>query len=205
MMVPDKKKKKLEGEKKPMMVSPLANPWMQRDERELYAAMGDSTFSKWIRPVAVAVCAYSTVIQLFSNVPEPVGGVVWMSLDNPAESPRMPIYCGSTKLPEMLSICGNHTFREDAALWRFRRTNRMATLRWGECRKSLEPARDYFLAKGVREIPYVRSICQEFLKQGKTYEATDYLNGYTSDFLGAELLRWDELYTSYWKRFWSGF
>lgn len=129
----------------------------------------------------------------------------WMSLDNPAESPRVPIYCGSTKLPEMLSICGNHTFREDAALWRFRRTNRMATLRWGECRKSLEPAKDYFLAKGVREIPYVRSICQEFLKQGKTYEATDYLNGYTSDFLGAELLRWDELYTSYWKRFWSGF
>ena len=128
-----------------------------------------------------------------------------MSLDNPAESPRMPIYCGSTKLPEMLSICCNHTFREDAALWRFRRTNRMATLRWGECRKSLEPARDYFLAKGVREIPYVRSICQEFLKQGKAYEAADYLNGYTSDFLGAELLRWDELYTSYWKRFWSGF
>lgn len=205
MMVPGRGKKKSEGEEKPMMVSPLANPWMQRDERELYAAMGDSTFCKWIRPVAVAVCAYSTVIQLFSNVPEPVGGVVWMSLDNPAESPRMPIYCGSTKLPEMLSICGNHTFREDAALWRFRRTNRMATLRWGECRKSLEPARDYFLAKGVREIPYVRSICQELLKQGKTYEATDYLNGYTSDFLGAELLRWDELYTSYWKRFWSGF
>ena len=71
--------------------------------------------------------------------------------------------------------------------------------------KGSRACRDYFLAKGVREIPYVRSICQEFLKQGKAYEAADYLNGYTSDFLGAELLRWDELYTSYWKRFWSGF
>lgn len=205
MMVPDKGKKNSENGEKPMKVSPIANPWMRGDERDLYVAMGDSTFGQWIRSVSVPVCAYSTVIQLFSDVSEGVGGVVWLAFDNPGESPRLPIYCGSTKLPGLLNVCGNHVYREDAALWRFRRTNRLATVRWGDCRRTLEPARQYFTDKGTREIPYVRSIYLDFIKQGKTEQGTEYLNGYTHDFLGAEILKWDELYATYWKKFWYGF
>jgi hypothetical protein len=40
--------------------------------------------------------------------------------------------------------------------------------------------------------------------QGEAY-ATDFLNGYTADFVGATVLRWDELYRQYWRKFWSGF
>jgi hypothetical protein len=29
-------------------------------------------------------------------------------LDNPGQSPRVPIFCGTTDLPEMFKICGNH-------------------------------------------------------------------------------------------------
>lgn len=205
MLIPDKGQKDAETNEEGKKVSPVANPWMKTDERNLYAAMGDSAFARWIRPVAVSFCAYSTVIQLFSNVPEAVGGVVWMAFDNPGESPRFPIYCGSTSLPQLLSVCGNHTYREDSALWRFRRANRLATVRWGECRQSLEPAKHYFIDKGQRETSYVRSIYTDYIKQGNTEEATKYLNGYTSDFLGAEILKWDELYATYWKKFSYGF
>lgn len=205
MQVPDKTKKDTTDTGKPMKVSSVANPWMRGDERELYVAMGDSSFSHWIRPVAVPFCAYSTVIQLFPNVPEDVGGVVWMAFDNPGESPRFPIYTGSVELPHLLNVCGNHAYRDDAALWRFRRTNRLATVRWGDCRRTLEPARQYFLERGAREIAYVRSTYSDFLHQGRASEAATFLSGYTRDFLGAEVLRWDELYASYWQKFWPGF
>ncbi|MBP5501130.1 MAG: peptidase, partial [Bacteroidales bacterium] len=112
-----------------------------------------------------------------------------------------PIFCGSTELPKMLQVCGQHSYRDDALVWHYRQANKLATVRWGECRKDIESAQRYFLDKAERELPFVE---QQYMGQGEEY-ATDFLNGYTADFVGATVLRWDELYRQYWRKFWSGF
>ena len=176
------------------IISPIANPWMNnRLINTLYAVTGDADWH-WVRTVAVPQCAYSTVIQLRGWLPDAVGGVCWMSLDNPGESPRFPIFCGSTQLPMMLQVCGQHRYRDDALVWHYRQANKLATVRWGECRKDIEQQRAYFLDKAERELPYVEQ-----------HPDAEFLNGYTADFIGATVLRWDELYRSYWRKFWSGF
>lgn len=186
------------------IVSPVANPWMRSDEIALYAALGDEKM-KWTRTVAVPQCAYSTIIQLRDWLPDAVGGVVWMSLDNPGESPRFPIFCGTASLPNVLRVCGNHRYRDDSALWHYRQTNKLATVRWGTCRKTLEPARDYFLKKGMRELPFVEKTYKSILEKDGNEEAEAFLTNYTADFVGATILKWDELYRTYWRQFWSGF
>lgn len=186
------------------IVSPVANPWMRSDEIALYAALGDDKM-KWTRTVAVPQCAYSTIIQLRDWLPDAVGGVVWMSLDNPGESPRFPIFCGTASLPGVLKVCGNHRYRDDSALWHYRQTNKLATVRWGTCRKTLEPARDYFLKKGMRELPFVEETYKSILEKDGNEEAEAFLTNYTADFVGATILKWDELYRTYWRQFWSGF
>ena len=186
------------------IVSPVANPWMRSDEIALYAALGDDKM-KWTRTVAVPQCAYSTIIQLRDWLPDAVGGVVWMSLDNPGESPRFPIFCGTAILPGVLKVCGNHRYRDDSALWHYRQTNKLATVRWGTCRKTLEPARDYFLKKGMRELPFVEETYKSILEKDGNEEAEAFLTNYTADFVGATILKWDELYRTYWRQFWSGF
>lgn len=186
------------------IVSPVANPWMRSDEIALYAALGDDKM-KWTRTVAVPQCAYSTIIQLRDWLPDAVGGVVWMSLDNPGESPRFPIFCGTVNLPNVLRVCGNHRYRDDSALWHYRQTNKLATVRWGTCRKTLEPARDYFLKKGLRELPFVEETYKSILEKDGNEEAETFLTNYTADFVGATILKWDELYRTYWRQFWSGF
>ena len=186
------------------IVSPVANPWMRSDEIALYAALGDDKM-KWTRTVAVPQCAYSTIIQLRDWLPDAVGGVVWMSLDNPGESPRFPIFCGTANLPNVLRVCGNHRYRDDSALWNYRKTNKLATVRWGTCRKTLEPARDYFLKKGMRELPFVEETYKSILEKDGNEEAEAFLTNYTADFVGATILKWDELYRTYWRQFWSGF
>ena len=186
------------------IVSPVANPWMRSDEIALYAALGDDKM-KWTRTVAVPQCAYSTIIQLRDWLPDAVGGVVWMSLDNPGESPRFPIFCGTASLPGVLKVCGNHRYRDDSALWHYRQTNKLATVRWGTCRKTLEPARDYFLKKGLRELPFVEETYKSILDKDGNEEAEAFLTSYTADFVGATILKWDELYRTYWRQFWSGF
>ena len=186
------------------IISPVANPWMRSDEIALYAALGDEKM-KWTRTVAVPQCAYSTIIQLRDWLPDAVGGVVWMSLDNPGESPRFPIFCGTASLPGVLRVCGNHRYRDDSALWHYRQTNKLATVRWGTCRKTLEPARDYFLKKGMRELPFVEETYKSILEKDGNEEAEAFLTNYTADFVGATILKWDELYRTYWRQFWSGF
>ncbi len=197
------------------IVSNYANPWMRFDEISAYYAMtGDKRFD-WVRTIAVPQCAYSTIIQARKNLPDAVGGVCWMSLDNPGQSPRYPIFAGGTELPAMVKICGQHRYREDCLLWHIRRTNKLATVRWGVCRKTLEPARDHFLDKGMRELKFVEQEYQEIINVGNTSseddkkkaaaEATAFLNDYTADFIGAVLLRWDELYLTYWRKYWAGF
>lgn len=56
---------------------------------------------KSVRNIAVPQCAYSTVIQLRNWLPDAVGGVVWFSMDNPGQSPRVPVFCGITDFPAM--------------------------------------------------------------------------------------------------------
>ncbi len=206
-MIPNPKRKDKDGkivESEPdSIVSPFSNPWMRPDEINMYYAMGDSTM-KNIRTVSVPWCAYSTVIQLRSWLPDEVGGVAWVALDNPGQSPRFPIFCGTTKLPKMLEICGQHTDRDDAALWRYRKANRLATVRWGTYRKTMEPARDYFIDKGMRELPFVEKAWQE-LHTTDTKKAQQMLNGYTADFFGATIVRWDEMARHFWRQTWGGF
>ncbi len=180
----------------------VSNPWMRPDEIRRYAGLlRDSTMAN-IRTVSVSWCAYSTVIQLRSWLPDDIGGVAWIALDNPGQSPRFPIFCGTTELPAMLGICGQHRKRDDAALWHYREANRISSMRWGQTRESLQAAQQYFLDKGRRELPFVEKTWQDTTGEK---ERTEFLNGYTADFFNATIGRWDELARRYWRQFWSGF
>ncbi len=204
--VKNKDKKAGDGPEVPdSVVSPVSNPWMQPDEiAMLSAAMCDTTF-KNIRTVSVPWCSYSTVIQCRDWLPDAVGGVAWVALDNPGQSPRFPIFAGTTDLPDMLKVCGQHRTRDDAALWHYRKANKLATVRWGDARKTLEPARDHFLQKGIDELPGLEARYQLLVKNGKSDEAAALLTDYTRDFFGATIYRWDELSNTLWKSRWKGF
>lgn len=188
-------------EHKNMYDAMIANPWMRPDEIKMHAAELNDTTMENIRTVSVPWCAYSTVIQLRSWLPDAIGGVAWISLDNPGQSPRFPIFAGNTELPVMLSVCGMHRNREDAALTHFRHANRLASVRWGKARSAMESKRKYFLDKASRELPFVEQTWKNM--EGK--EAATFLNGYVADFFASEIMSWDELADKYWRQFWAGF
>ena len=182
--------------------SMITNPWMRPDEITLYGHLLNDSTMKNIRTVSVSWCAYSTIIQLRSWLPDAVGGVAWVCLDNPGQSPRFPVFSGNTSLPMMLGVCGQHRLRDDAALWHYRQANRLATVRWGDCRPPMEAARKYFLEKGRRELPFVEQTWQTLSDEE---EKTIFLDGYTRDFFGATVTRWDELFRLYSRQLWSGY
>ncbi len=179
----------------------ISNPWMRPDEIRRYAGLlNDSTMAN-IRTVSVSWCAYSTIIQLRSWMPDDIGGVAWIALDNPGQSPRFPIFSGNTELPMMLGVCGQHRKRDDAALWHYREANRISSMKWGQTRTSLQKAQQHFLDKAAHE----QSFVEQTWWNTEEKHRTAFLNGYTADFFNATIGSWDELARKYWRQFWSGF
>jgi len=205
--IPNPKRKDKQGnlvENEPdSIVSPVANPWITNEQLAMFYAMGDSAM-KWTRTVSVPWCSYSTVIQLRSWLPDEVGGVAWVAFDNPGQSPRFPIFCGNTDLPASMKVCGHGAEDDHTVLWQFRKANRLASLRWGVFRKTLEPARDHFLEKGQRELPMIERTWQDLNAQDKD-KASRYLNDQTADYLGAAAYRWQQMAHDFWLQTWKGF
>lgn len=186
------------------IVSPMANPWMTRDMVNMLNGLNPKAVKNY-RLVAVPQCSYSTVIQLRDWLPDAVGGVVWMAYDNPGQSPRIPIFCGTTDLPACFKVCGQHRFREDAAVWAFRRANKLATVKWGATRGLMQNAIAHFTEKGQTELPFVENRYEQIRSTQGEKAARAYLTGYTADFAGATMLRWKEMGDTYWNMFERGF
>ena len=103
-----------------------------------------------------------------------------------------------------MKVCGHSAENDNTPLWQFRKANRLASLRWGVFRKTLEPARDHFLEKGLRELPMVERTWQELNATDKE-KAAQYLNDYTGDALGAAAYRWQQMAHDFWLQTWKGF
>lgn len=196
--------KKKKGGYVDTVISNSANPWMTTDMVNMLNGIKDGTVTRY-RLVAVPQCSYSTVIQLRDWLPNDVGGVLWLSFDNPGQSPRIPVFAGTTDLPEAFSICGQHRHREDAIVWKYRTANKLATVRWGLTKETMNNAYQHFMEKGNTEMPFVEARYKEIQAKEGQDAARKFLTGYTADFTGATILRWQEMADEFWKMFARGF
>ena len=179
-----------------MVRSPLAQPWMSGDLIQLINTLKPGTITQ-TRSIAISGCAYATVLQCRPNLPPAIGTVCWFAFDNPGLSPRIPIYAGVTTVPTAFEICGQHRYRTDSAAWMFRRTNRLATLKWGQTEKIMSDNIKAFENKALLEMPAVEKTYLE-MAASKTPEKllftpAAYLTKYCSDFAHAAMSKSNEL------------
>jgi dipeptidase len=119
------------------VLSPFANPFMPYDMYSLFkinggwGALGERTIARWYT-------MYATITQSRSWLPDAVGGLVWLALDNVASSIYVPIYASSLDLPKSYQVDGREKgFSQDCAWWAFNRLGTLAAHRWGDMRKDV--------------------------------------------------------------------
>lgn len=84
------------------------------------------------RATATQQTGFSFVTQSRNWLPDPVGGILWFSVDDAATTVYTPIYCGSTRTPKSFAV-GNgdaQTYSADAAFWVFNKVSNFAYLRY---------------------------------------------------------------------------
>ena len=184
---------------KDTVVSPVANPWLTGTMQQTlnYIAPGTIDFK---RTVSVAWCSYSFVAQLRDWLPDEVGGICWMAVDNPGQSPRIPIFCGTTELPDAFARCGQKSYDPDALLWQYRRANKLATVSWQRTKKQhlntvLQHEGTAF--SGLKPL-------EEKVKANPK-KASKLLNDYTRTIYDNTTAAWADLEAQYWHLFGMGF
>jgi dipeptidase len=186
------------------IISPIANPWMMGNERKTYNQMADNTV-EFQRTIAVSWCSYSHITQLRDWLPDEIGGICWFSFDNPGQSPRIPIYSGSLSLPESFNYCGQKKYRDDAAIWKYRKANKLATLAWEQTKTGFLKNILYLESKSLNETKDLESRAKELIANDKFEEARMLITNYIKDFTGSTMLRWEEMEQYYWYKFGLGF
>ncbi|MDZ7393744.1 MAG: C69 family dipeptidase [candidate division KSB1 bacterium] len=119
------------------VISPLANPFMPYDMNKVFKInggwgwRGERTIARWYT-------MYATITQSREGLPNEIGGVVWLALDNVATSIYIPLYCGITDVAPSYKVDGRaRGFSRDCAWWAFNRLGTLAAQRWGDMRKDV--------------------------------------------------------------------
>ena len=191
------------------IISPLANPWMGGNMQGTLNMLKPGTVD-FKRTVSVAWCSYSFVAQLRDWLPDEVGGVCWVAVDNPGQSPRVPIFCGNSRLPKAYDLCGQKEYNENAVLWQYRKANKLATVAWQRTREEMMKQvldHEQKAIKGLADLE--RSVKIEKQKENEDYnpqaQIANLLNDYTYKIYDATSYSWKQLESKYWKMFGMGF
>jgi dipeptidase len=162
-----------------MVISPLANPFMPYDMNKVFRInggwgwRGERTIARWYT-------MYATIIQSRDWLPDEIGGVVWLAMDNVASSIYIPIYCCVTDLPQPYKIPGRpNGYTTESAWWAFNRLGTLAAQRWGDMRHDLDavwvPWQTELLDNQVNAEKEALSL----YKKNNAVRTIEYLTGYT--------------------------
>ncbi|HRT33726.1 MAG TPA: hypothetical protein P5023_04740, partial [Bacteroidales bacterium] len=89
-------------------------------------------------------------------------------------------------------------YREDAAIWTFRETNRIATINWDKTRKIIEPQLMSLEDAMFRDAANIETAATKLINNGKPEEAKKMLTEFTNNFAAAAMRRWSELKAELW-------
>ena len=164
-----------------VIISPLANPFMKRDELKLMKVNG-GWHSNGERNIAVYFTVYATILQCRNFMPDEVGGLCWFALDNVASSVYVPFYSSITDFPETYKTCGRETgFSKKSAWWAFNRLGTITAKRWGDMSPVVTAVWKEMEQEFLANQNQIEKKALDLIKQGKKDDAIILLTNYSND------------------------
>lgn len=117
--------------------SPLTTPFPGRDMRELLKLT-------YRRPVARHRGHSGMIAQLRDWLPDEIGGVYWIFLDNPYVGPYVPMYAGNLSTHESYQVYDPEKYDERSARWSFDFVDNLLNLKFQEAIKDVRAVREPF-------------------------------------------------------------
>jgi dipeptidase len=162
------------------VISPLASPHMPYDANNLHKVnggwgpLGERTIARWYT-------MYATIIQLRSWLPDEIGGVEWLAMDNVATSIYVPIYGCVSDLPKQYKTPGRiNGYTLESAWWIFNRLGTLTSQRWGDMRHDVTSVWEPMQQKLINDQKAIDDQALMLYKENKK-NAVEFLNTYSKE------------------------
>ncbi len=154
-----------------MKKSPLATPFPSKDMRELLDINNR-------RNVARPQGFYGMIAQLRAWLPDPIGGIYWVFLDNAYTSPYVPIYAGTQEIAECYKNFDPTTYNSQSACWAIDFVDNLLYLKWQEAIKDVWKVRNPYEEALFTERDSIDNEALALYNKNQD-KALDYLTSYT--------------------------
>jgi len=164
-----------------VIISPLANPHMPYDGNKLHKInggwgwRGERTIARWYT-------MYATIIQCRDWLPDEIGGVVWLAMDNVATSIYIPVYCSVIDLPQPYKTPGRpNGYTTESAWWAFNRMGTLAAQRWGDIRLDVDAVWNPWQKELFENQELIEQQALDLYKAKKPEKTREFLTNYTDE------------------------
>ncbi len=120
---------------------------------------------------------YTSVTQSRGWLPDPIGGIVWISFGSQDTACYMPFYAGISDLPKSLAVGDHWVFNRDSARWASDYVNFHVQPIYSEAIKDVHDAQTRHEASVVAKIPEIDKQAADLFKQSPD-KASKFLTGY---------------------------
>ncbi|MEN6560059.1 MAG: C69 family dipeptidase [Acidobacteriota bacterium] len=121
---------------------------------------------------------YTTVTQSRAGLPDPIGGLVWISFGSQDTACYMPFYAGVTEIPRSFSVGDHWTFSRDSARWAFDYTDFHVQVAYSEAVKDVQAAQAKYERDLVARIGEIDQQALALYKK-KPADAVRFLTGFS--------------------------
>jgi len=130
------------------------------------------------RCICVNNVEYTTITQCRDWLPNPIGGIVWLAFGAQDTSCYMPIYAGSTDIPESFKVGDHFEFNKHSARWAADYVDFHTQVAYSYAIKDVRKAQEKWESSAIERIPVIDEAALK-LHEKNPARAIKFLTNYT--------------------------
>lgn len=157
------------------------------------------------RAVSTQQTGFSFVTQSRDWLPDPIGGIIWFSVDDAYTTVYTPMYCGMTEVPHTYAV-GNGSMMEysdDAAFWVFNQVSNFAYTRYNYMIKDIRKKQEELEMKYINAVPVVDNAAKELFKNNPE-QAIEFITDFSVNSGNRTVSEWKDLYRYLFTKYMDG-
>jgi len=144
------------------------------------------------RCICVNNVEYTTITQCRDWLPDPIGGIVWLSFGAQDTACYMPVYTGSTDVPESFKVGDHFVFGRDSARWASDYVDFHTQVVYSYAIKDVKAAQEKWEGGAVKRTAIIDKAAEELYKKDPAL-AVEFLTDYTINNGNSVVNAWWEL------------
>ncbi len=157
------------------------------------------------RATATQQTGFSFVTQSRSEIPSPIGGILWFSVDDAASSVYTPMYSGMTRMPKTFER-GNGAlmeFSETSAFWIFNQVSNFAYLRYRIVHPDIDSLQHKIEKQSIEFVKGIDKGAVALFKNDKEL-AREFITDFSVNRANALVYQWKDFYKYLFTKYMDG-